>query len=118
LALLVPAEPPVRNGLRAQILEAAKYSILFGYLEGLAKHLDFNQALKVAKHFVMAIRAMLVVVRFVFCRHLETILRVAKTKATVRARAQQRPRGAVTPNKQRRNPAMASESNALATARP
>ena len=43
LAILIPAEPPIRDGFRADVLKAAENRVLFRDLEGLPEDLDFNQ---------------------------------------------------------------------------
>src|SRR5947209_15967955 len=51
LAFLIPAKPPVRNGVRADELEAAQDRVLFRDLEHLTQNLNFNQTLKGTEGF-------------------------------------------------------------------
>ena len=56
LAVLIPAETSVRDGLRADVLEAAKNGVLLGNLEGFAQDLDFDEAFVGAKNLSAACR--------------------------------------------------------------
>lgn len=50
LAILIPAETPVRDGFRADVLEAAKNRVLFRDLESFSQDFNFNQPLVGAKN--------------------------------------------------------------------
>jgi hypothetical protein len=45
LALLIPAETAVGDGLRADVLEGAKEAVLLGNVKGAAEHGDGNEPL-------------------------------------------------------------------------
>jgi hypothetical protein len=56
LTILIPAETSVGNGLRADVLKAAKNGVLLGNLERFAHDLDFDQALVRSKNLGTSVR--------------------------------------------------------------
>lgn len=50
LAILIPAEAPVGNRFRADVLKAPEYGVLLRDLESLPQNLDFHQAFIGAKY--------------------------------------------------------------------
>jgi hypothetical protein len=57
LAILIPAEPPVRDGFRADVLKASKNRIFLGDLERLTQDLDVDQSLVWTKNLCGPTRA-------------------------------------------------------------
>jgi hypothetical protein len=57
LAVLVPAETPVRDGFRTNVLKASKDRILLGDLENLPKNFDLNQPLVRPKNLARSARS-------------------------------------------------------------
>jgi hypothetical protein len=56
LAILIPAETPVRDGFRADVLEAAKYRIFFRDLKSFSQDFNFDQTFVGAKNLRGPIR--------------------------------------------------------------
>jgi hypothetical protein len=54
LAILIPAETPVWNGFRTDVLKAAKNRIFFRDLKSFSQNLDFDQSFVWTKYLCAA----------------------------------------------------------------